>query len=32
VDASRFQGGHSGSLDDDKCWDLLRSLIGQLPG
>jgi Phosphotransferase enzyme family len=29
---SRFLAPHSGSLDDDKCWDLLCSLIGRLPG
>jgi Phosphotransferase enzyme family len=32
ADVSRFRGPHSGSLDDDKCWELLCSLIGCLPG
>ena len=32
ADVSRLLGPHSGSLDDDKCWNLLRSLIGRLPG
>lgn len=28
----RFRSPHSGSLDDDKSWDELCSLIGRLPG
>lgn len=31
VYVSRFRGSHSGSPDDEKSWDDLRSLIGRLP-
>jgi Phosphotransferase enzyme family len=32
VDVSRFRGRHPGNLDDDKSWDLLRSLVAGLSG
>jgi spectinomycin phosphotransferase/16S rRNA (guanine(1405)-N(7))-methyltransferase len=30
MEVSRFRGPHSGSLDDAKAWDILRSLVAQL--
>jgi Phosphotransferase enzyme family len=32
VDISRFRRQHSGSLDDDESWHILRSLIGRVCG
>jgi hypothetical protein len=32
ADASRFRAPHAGSADDEKCWDLLWTLIAGLPG
>jgi spectinomycin phosphotransferase len=30
MEVSRFRGRHPGSLDDDKGWEILRSLVAQL--
>jgi hypothetical protein len=30
VDVSRFRRPHTGSLDDDKSWDILRSLVARI--
>jgi spectinomycin phosphotransferase/16S rRNA (guanine(1405)-N(7))-methyltransferase len=32
VDVSRFRRPHAGSVDDDKSWELLTSLIGRVSG
>jgi hypothetical protein len=30
VDVSRFRRSHDGSIEDDRCWELLSSLVERL--